>query len=432
MAEPRTYLIETLGCKANAYDSRRLAEALEALGFRPVPDGRSPHVCILNTCTVTAVADRKSRQRAARLVREYPGSRVFITGCAATAGPEQFRTAGPAGVYGRGEWPRLLEAVNGGPLPPGCPDLSGDFGVHGFGGRVRAFLKVQEGCDAGCAYCILPMVRGRPRSRPLADAVAEAERLAAAGFREIVLTGIHLGLYGRDLGDGTDLAALVGAVAETPGLERLRLSSVEAGELTPQLLDAMRHPAVCPHLHLPLQSGDAQVLRAMRRPYSPAQFEAAVEFARLMLERPAITTDVMVGFPGETEEQFERTLDFCRRVRFGRMHVFPFSARHGTVAAAMPGQLAPAVIARRAARLRRLAAELAAGWAEGFVGTSVRVLFEREARPGVLVGYTDRYVRLSAPGPASLVGRAARVRCTGCDGPALRGQVERRGARRRG
>ncbi len=417
-----TYRIETLGCKANLYDSRRLAEALESLGWREAEPGEDPEVCLLNTCTVTAGADRKGRQRAARLARQHPGARVFVTGCYASLRPDELRAvAGVTGVYGRRQWMAMLEAITGAPPPPG--QLEGDFGISSFGGRARAFLKIQEGCDSFCSYCVLPTVRGEPRSRPLPEAKAEAERLACAGFREIVLTGIHLGLYGRDLGDGTGLADAVRTMVAVPGVERVRLSSVEATEAGEELLAAMQHPAVCPHLHIPLQSGDAEVLGRMNRPYSPEGFLDVVELVRARLDRPAVTTDVMVGFPGETDRQFEHTLEVCRKARFSRTHVFPFSPRPGTRAAALPDRVPSAVIHERSRRLRDLAKRLACEWAEGFVGQRVRVLFERCDPDGFLTGYTDRYVRLAASGHVGLIGQSAEVACEAAEGVSLIGLV---------
>lgn len=419
----RTYRLETLGCKSNLYDSRRLAESLEALGFEEAGPEGQPDVCVVNTCTVTTGAERKSRQQASRFARDYPGARVYVTGCGASAFPDDLRDVpGVDGVFGRDQWPELLEAINETSVPPEAVP-AGDFGIASFGGRTRAFLKVQEGCDAGCAYCILPRVRGEPRSRAPDDAAAEARRLVDAGFREIVLTGIHLGYYGRDQ-DGATLPGLVCRLAETAGLLRLRLSSIEPLEVDGDLLDAMRHPVVCPHLHLPLQSGDAGVLRRMGRPYTPRQFLEVVEMARRLLERPAITTDVMVGFPGETDAAFENTMQFVERAAFTRLHVFPFSPRPGTPAADMDWRADSKLVRERSRRLRKLGRELAAEWATSFVGQEVRVLFER-CEDGELVGYTDRYVRLSAEGPAEMVNRLARARCTDACGRQLRGQVIR-------
>jgi threonylcarbamoyladenosine tRNA methylthiotransferase MtaB len=419
----QTYRVETLGCKANAYDSRRLAEALESLGYRPAAEGEAAGVCILNTCTVTAGADRKGRQLAARLVRENVGARVFVTGCYATASPgELARIPGVEGVFGRDDFAGLMKAIHGGPLPA-SESLAGDFGISSFTGRTRAFLKIQDGCDAGCSYCILPRVRGAPRSRPLADVRAEAERLAAAGFGEIVLTGIHLGFYGRDLPEQPTLPLAVTAVAQAPGVQRLRLSSIECNEVDEALLDAMQHPAACPHLHLPLQSGSASVLRRMRRRYTPEEFLSVVGRARERLDRPAITTDVMVGFPGETEAEFDETLEVCRRAWFSRTHVFPFSPRPGTPAAEMPGRVPAEVVANRSARVRELARRMAANWAQSFVGSTERVLFERCTPSGRLSGYTDRYVALTAEGGPEQIGRAVQVQVTAAAGAALLGRL---------
>jgi len=420
--EDRTFRIETLGCRANQYDSQRLADALIALGLRVAAEGEAPGVVLINTCTVTGTADRKARQLARRAVREHPGARVYVTGCYATSAPEAVREIdGLAGVFARGEWNELLADVAGGAVPAGAR-IEGDFGVARFCGRARALVKIQEGCDFFCAYCIVPHVRGRPRSRRLDEVLREAETLIAQGFRELVLTGIHLGLYGADLAGGVDLADAVAAVAALPGLERLRLSSIEPPEVTARLLDAMQRPTVCAHLAIPLQSGDDAVLRRMGRRYSARDYLATVALARERLDRPAITTDVVVGFPGETDEEFARTLGVCGEARFSRMHVFPFSARPGTPAAEMGGRVASKIVKVRCAQLQALADEMAHAWAESFVGQTVRVLFE-EREGGDVVGYTDRYVRLRAPGGDELLGTVQRVRCTGAEGAGLIGEV---------
>ena len=418
-----TFRIATLGCKANQYDSQRLAEALTALGFHEAGDSAPPSVLVINTCTVTQAADRKSRQLASRALREHPGSRVFVTGCYATAQPEALRGMdGVSGVFGRQEWNEMLEAVAGASLPEAVR-LRGDFGIAGFRGRTRALLKVQEGCDFGCAYCVVPRVRGRPRSRPLSDVLSEARRLLDCGFREIVLTGIHLGLYGRDMGEGVELADAVEQVASLPGLGRLRLSSLEAPELSERLLRAMKHPAVCAHLHLPLQSGDDGVLSRMKRRYTAGEFLATVDAARAHLDRPAITGDVIVGFPGETHDDFENTLRTCQDVGFTRLHVFPFSPRPGTVAAKLGGTVQMAVVRERCARLKDLADALAVQWARSFVGQRERALLEDARLGGELVGYTDRYVRLSVRCDAKHLGELREVMCIRAWGQSLVGEL---------
>ena len=417
-----TFHIETLGCKANQYDSQRLAEALCGAGLEQAPDGEAPDVWIINTCTVTHVSDRKCRQAIRRAVREYPGARIFVTGCYATASPEDLhQIEGLDGIYPRDRFDDLLEAVTGGRGRAGKA-MRGDFGVSGFEGRARAMLKIQEGCDFFCNYCIVPHVRGEPRSMPLPELRREARRLARSGFREIVLTGIHLGLYGREFGEEVDLAAAVRTVAETDGVGRVRLSSLEAMEVTDGLLEVMQHPAVCPHLHLPLQSGDDRVLERMGRRYTTAEFRHAVRRIREELERPAITTDVMVGFPGETDPQFDNTLRFCREVGFSRMHVFSYSPRSGTPAAEMEGRVHSRVAKERSKRLRQLGQKMAHEWAEKFVGRRVRVLLEEE-KDGMLTGYSDRYVRVRARAGEEDLEQIRSLRVTGTAGGGLEGEI---------
>jgi len=419
----RTFQIETLGCKSNRYDSQRLAEALEALGLRRAPPGTAPNVWIVNTCTVTGASDRKCRQCVRRAVREYPGAAVFVTGCYAASDAEALRDIeGVAGVFTRAEWGGMLAAIAGAASAERA-QAPGDFGISGFGDRTRAFLKIQDGCDSFCAYCIVPHTRGLPRSRPLADALDEARRLIDGGFGEIVLTGIHLGIYGRDLADGVELADAVAQVAALPGLGRLRISSLEGPEASDRLLAAMQHPAVCAHLHLPLQSGDDRVLARMGRQCTAAGFLRVVSGARAKLDNPAITGDVIVGFPGEDEEAFQNTLRACREARFSRLHIFPFSPRPGTRAAQMDGRVPPDVVKGRRAGLEDAARTMAAEWAAGLVGQCARVLFEERDDDGRLTGYTDRYVRLTAHGPQHCVGRLHTVRCTRAPGASLEGEI---------
>lgn len=418
-----TFRIETVGCKANQYDTQRIVEALGALGWCQAARDEPASLCIVNTCTVTGRSDRKCRQIASRLVREHPGAQVFVVGCGAEACPEEFaRIRGVSGVYPRARWREMLRAIAG---ARSTVDelLEGDFGITGCAGRARALLKIQDGCDRFCSYCIVPHVRGAPRSNPLPEVRQEAERLAAAGFKEIVITGIHLGYYGRDLGSKIGLADAVRAVADVPEVERVRLSSVKADEVGAELLEAMPHPSVCPHLHVPLQSGDDEVLRRMRRGCSTARFVETVEAARAALDNPAITTDVIVGFPGETEEQFRNTVSLCRDIGFARIHIFPFSPRQGTAAARMNGRPEHQTVRSRVGVLERLAAELARRWAAGFVGRVVRVLCEEACEADRLAGYTDRYVRALIQGSEQYVGRLTRVRCTGSEMGTILGEI---------
>jgi len=416
------FTIETLGCKANQYDSQRLAEALVGLGWREAGSDENPDIVLVNTCTVTTRCSRKCRQIVNRAVRDYPEARVFVTGCYATGFRNELTALdGVAGVFGRDEWEDMYAAIAG--ADARCPEsLSGDFGIKAFSGRSRAMLKIQDGCNSYCSYCIVPYVRGAPRSRALPAVRAEAKRLADAGFREIVITGIHLGKYGEDLADRPTLAEAVETVANVDRVKRVRLSSIKANEVTDTLLQAMRAPSVCPHLHLPLQSGDNHILEKMNRGYTAEEFLHTVEKARDVLSNPAITTDVMVGFPGESKEYFRHTVEICEQVGFSRMHVFPFSTRPGTRAASMGNRIHSKIAKRRSKRLNKLAGKLQQKWADSFVGQEVRVLFE-ERKNASLCGYTDRYVRLSADAPAGYEDKIARVRCVKRRGKILQGEV---------
>ncbi len=395
-SQTRTFHLDTLGCKANQYDSQRLAESLRAYGLSPAKDGESPDIVIVNSCTITHRSDRKCRKRARRAARENPAATVVVTGCYAESNRNALEDLeGVDAVFSRQHWPALLEYVTEQPRNTSPLPAADGYGITDYADRTRAVLKIQEGCDHYCSYCIVPSVRGPKQSRPLGDAVEEARRLVDAGFTEVVLTGIHLGKYGEDLDASVGLADAVRAIADVSGLQRLRLSSIKADEVTDDLLTAMQ---------------------------DPEQFLDTVRRAREALNRPAITSDVMVGFPGETDEMFENTIDVCRRARFSRIHVFPFSAREGTKAADMTGKVHSKVKKRRSGRLRELAEQMAAEWAQSFVGERVEALFERR-RDGRLDGYTARYAPIEADGSEDLVGVPVSVECRTAQDDTLWGEV---------
>jgi threonylcarbamoyladenosine tRNA methylthiotransferase MtaB len=298
----------------------------------------------------------------------------------------------------------------------------GALGISDFAGHTRAFVKVQDGCDAGCAYCIVPSVRGRPRSRPMGEVLDEIRRLAER-FREVVLTGVHLGLY-RDA-SGADLTDLVRAVLEATPVERLRLTSVEVNEITPALLDlAASSAGFCPHFHVPLQSGSDRVLERMNRRYTSGEFLGALGDIRARFDRPSVTSDVIVGFPGETDNDFAQTVGVCRAAEFSRMHIFRYSDRPGTAAEAMGGKCPASVITSRHHELGALAAELALAYKQQFVGRTVDVLVETSRdRSGRLCGYTNRYLRARFDGPDELGGRIVPVVVTGAEPAALSGDL---------
>ncbi|MFB3879907.1 MAG: tRNA (N(6)-L-threonylcarbamoyladenosine(37)-C(2))-methylthiotransferase MtaB [Armatimonadota bacterium] len=389
--------ILTLGCKVNQCDSDEIARALAARGYEIAGRGEAADTYIVNTCTVTAVADAKAHKLIRRLAREHPEATLIVTGCLAQRDP--FSLLDLPGVT----------AVVPNKRKPRLPDFLPNLVVPLFPtvyspSRTRSFLKLQDGCDHRCAYCVVPDARGRPVSRPLHEALEEIRRLAEAGVQELVLCGIRLGAYGRERGEPR-LALLLRELRDVP-IPRLRLSSIEPMDLDPALLDEMSgHPSICHHLHLPLQSGDDEVLRAMGRSYTTADFADLVRRVREAWPDAAISTDAMAGFPGETEEQFERSMAFLRGMAFSRVHVFPYSRRPGTPAAARPDQVPGAVKRERTQKLLALADELAAAAAQAMVGRTVAVLFEQRGSDGVLVGHTPHYIALHAPGPPEWVNR---------------------------
>lgn len=387
-----TFKTITLGCKVNQYETQYLREGLQRSGYREIEDAEPADLYVVNTCTVTAMADAKSRKAIRQLARENPRSQIVVIGCyAARSAKELAGLPNVVEVVGdKAKLPDLLERL-GAAAPP--------EGISRFGRRHRAFVKVQDGCRMPCSYCIVPQVRPVLRSRPPEAVCAEVARLVDNGYREIVLTGVHLGHYGADLAEaehpGPDLAELIARLLRLEGLFRIRISSLEAVELTDRLLELMAgSPSrVCPHLHLPLQSGSDAVLTRMRRRWAADRFEQRCAEVRRYLDQPALTTDVIVGFPGETEADFEQTCRLVERLEFSKLHVFRFSPREGTAAADMPNQVPGPVKMRRAAQLGRLGRELRRRFVNQLSGRTVQVLVE-SAGDGWLEGTADRYVRV--------------------------------------
>lgn len=368
----------TLGCKVNQYETELVRQGLQRAGFRDASEGESADVCIVNTCTVTNEGDAKSRQIIRRMARQNPDARIVVMGCYATRAPEEVEALpGVAEVVtDKRELPDLLTRFGVADVPTGLDGLSG---------RHRAYVKVQDGCLLRCSYCIIPFVRPQLTSRPQQHIVDEVKRLADAGYREVVLTGIHLGHYGVDWNKNQPkekwirLAHLVRQLAELPGDFRIRLSSIEATEVTRELIGVLgEYPQrIVPHLHVCLQSGSDAILRAMRRRWSTKMFLDRCRLLRDALDNPALTTDVIVGFPGETEEHFQQTCETCEQAGFSKIHVFPFSKRRGTPAAEMDGQVEKAVKEERVSRLLSLESTLRRQYFESLVGRQLEVLVEK-------------------------------------------------------
>lgn len=382
----------TLGCKVNQYETEYVREGLLGIGYADAVSDEQADLCIVNTCTVTNEGDAKSRQVIRRMARDNPAAKIVVMGCYATRAPGEVA-----------KLPNVTEVITD---KRELPDLLGRFGVtdvptgiSGFGNRHRAYVKVQDGCLLRCSFCIIPHVRPNLASRPMEDLVEEVSRLAGNGYREVVLTGIHLGHYGVDFNrlkpksEWTRLAHLLERLATLPGDFRVRLSSIEATEVTRELIDAMQaNPErICPHLHISMQSGSDSVLRRMRRRWGSQRFIDRCKLLQQRLDKPAITTDIIVGFPGETEQEFEETIATSREVGFSKIHIFPFSARRGTPAAELPDQLTKKLKQERVHRLAEVEAETRDQYFRTLRGDRLRVLVETPVEGGRYVGTACRY-----------------------------------------
>ena len=414
----------TLGCKVNQYETQYVRAGLARLGYREAANGAPADLYLVNTCTVTAEADLKSRKAIRQLARQNPRAEIIVMGCYATRAAEE--VAELPGVVevltDKGRLPELLARL-------GLVDVPD--GIDSFGRRHRAYVKIQDGCRMPCSYCIIPKVRPKLASRPPEQVLAEIGRLVEHGYREIVLTGIHLGHYGVDFDAGDEgtvpifpqekwdypppkpLAGLVRRILALDGEFRLRISSIEAVEVAPELVALMaEHPdRICPHLHLSMQSGSDAVLARMRRRWASGRFVERCHQIRQILDEPALTTDVIVGFPGETESDFEATCRVVREVEFSKLHVFRFSPRQGTPAAEMPDQVPPCEKQRRAAELAQIGTHLREQFFHRLLGRRLQVLVESAAadQPGVLQGTSGRYAPVEFPGSPGLLARLVEV-----------------------
>ena len=382
--------LDTLGCKLNQAETERLARQLAEAGYRLVSSADKADVYILNTCTVTHIADRKSRHLLRQAHRRNPALRLVATGCYAQRAPEELaRIEGVDLVLNNGQklqLPRLLKESG----RPGSPaPIQGDLTI-GTGFRTRAFVKVQDGCNSFCSYCIVPLVRGREKSLPVDQVVAEVRHRIVDGYKEVVLTGVKIGSYNYN---GVNLRELLEDILIETDVTRLRLSSLQPQEISAELIGLWRDKRLCPHFHLSLQSGSDGVLNRMERRYSVNEYQRAVFLIRSMVPGAAITTDIMVGFPGETEEEFEESYEFCQRMGFARIHVFPYSPRQGTQAAQMPQQVGDGVKKQRSQGMLALAEESVRNFRQRFLGKTMMVLFEQQSS-GVWSGLTDNYIKV--------------------------------------
>lgn len=386
--------VYTLGCKVNQYESAAMAGLFEKKGYQIVDFKDFADIYIINTCTVTHLGDRKSRQMIRRAVRKNPDALVVVAGCYAQVAPEEvLKIPGVDLVVGTRDRSRIVEMVEetasvrmrykDGPPANMVKDVMDvaeieEFPCPVYHNKTRAFVKIQEGCENYCSYCIIPYARGPLRSRRPENVLAEIESLVNDGYKEIVLTGIHIGAYGRDFVKDIDLASLVEKILLLKGLKRLRISSLEPQDVTPELIELMAgSPVFCRHFHLPLQSGDDEILSRMRRQYTTRDYAALLDNIRAKVEDVAVTSDIMVGFPGEREENFNNTFKFIKEMHFSGLHVFKYSPRRGTPAAGFSGKVPPEVKERRSRKLIDLSRKLFKSFAARFLGQTVEVLVEQ-------------------------------------------------------
>lgn len=401
--------LHNLGCKVNAYETEAMQHLLEEAGYEIVPFTQKADVYVINTCSVTNMADRKSRQMLHKAKKNNPDSIVVAAGCyVQTSEKEVLNDLSVDIVIGndrKHDLVRLLEEYSLDSVNDTVDDIND--GKHDFEElfidqtkeHTRAFIKVQDGCNQFCSYCIIPYARGRVRSRRFENVIAEVERLAANGFKEVVLTGIHLSSYGVDFEEDTGLLELIQAVNAVKGIERIRLGSLEPKIVTEHFASELsKLDKICTHFHLSLQSGCDATLKRMNRKYTTKEYERGCELLRKYFVHPAITTDVIVGFPGETEEEFEQTKAYLERIHFYEMHIFKYSKRKGTRAAVMPDQIDEQIKAARSEKLIALGHDMSKEFRKFYIGKNEEVLFEEKAVIGdkeYFVGYTKEYVKVA-------------------------------------
>lgn len=426
----------TLGCKVNQADTASMEAIFRKAGYQVVGFNEQADIYLINTCVVTNMGQRKSRQIINRAVRSNPLALTVVTGCYPQTAPDEVKNiAGVDVIIGNQERGRIVElaeqalAAKQDEVLDNVHKITVDTQFEELAAgtetdKTRAFLKIQEGCNQYCTYCIIPYARGPLRSRSLDSIREEVGKLVAAGYKEVVLIGIHLGCYGKEHGDSLTLYDAVKVALSVEGLKRLRLGSLESVEVEPRLLDLMREDKrLCRHLHLPLQSGCDKILRAMHRPYDTARFKELLTEIRNTLPDIMITTDIIVGFPGETDEDFKQTLDFAAECGFAKMHVFPYSKRKGTPAEKMPQQVEDTVKQQRAAALSELDNKMQQQAMEAVIGSNVEVLFEQPVDDTHIEGLAGDYLRVLVAGDAKLCGEIASVKITGLQDDFLTGEI---------
>ena len=435
-----TVAFHTLGCKVNHYETEAIWHLFKHAGYERKEFESTADVYVINTCTVTNTGDKKSRQVIRRAIRQNPDAVICVTGCYAQTSPaEVMAIPGVDIVVGTQDRAKMLEYID--QYKRERQPINGvsnimktrvyeELDVPAFTDRTRASLKIQEGCNNFCTFCIIPWARGLMRSRDPKEVIRQAQQLVDAGYKEIVLTGIHTGGYGEDMKDYNFAALLRDIDEQVVGLKRLRISSIEASQITDEVIDVLKKSdKIVRHLHIPLQSGSNSVLKRMRRKYTMEFFAERLNKLREALPGLAVTSDVIVGFPGETEEEFMETYNFIRDHRFSELHVFPYSKRTGTPAARMPDQVPEEVKNERVHRLISLSDQLAKEYASDFEGQVLEVIpeepYKEEPNSGLYVGYTDNYLKVKFPATEDMIGKLVKVKITKAGYPYNEGEFVR-------
>lgn len=423
----------TLGCKVNQYETEAMEELFEQRGYSLVADNEMADVYVINTCTVTNMSDRKSRQFIRKAKKANPDSIIAVVGCYSQVSPDEVAAIeGVDVIIGTTERNKIVDLCEEAKKHDSkiniVRDIRGyyefeDISIDDIKSKTRAYIKVQDGCNQYCSYCIIPYARGPIRSRILEDVLGEANKLAQMGFKEIVLTGIHVASYGKDLID-LDLGLLIQEIAKVKDIERIRLSSLEQNIITEDFLEKLlASKKVCNHFHLSLQSGSNSVLKRMNRRYTREEYKGKVDLIRKYMPDAGITTDIIVGFPGETEEEFQETLDFVREIGFSRIHVFKYSKRSGTPAADYKDQVHGSIMNERSKVLIHLGEDLNKAFNDKFMDTRVEVLYEEESEDKLYEGYTSNYIRVRTNSKENLINKLVDTHIFNSQGVYLIGKI---------
>lgn len=422
----------TLGCRVNQYETEAIAEAFINEGYRMVDFEEKADVYVINTCTVTSIGDKKSRQMIRKAKKKNPQAVVVVAGCYSQVAPGEVAAIEGVdiivGTSGKSQIPDLVkEYLESGSQINHVQDIMNikrfeEMEIDEYQDRTRAFLKIQDGCDRYCSYCLIPYARGHIRSRAPEKIIHEVEKLAAGGFKEIILSGIHVASYGKDIG-GITLTDVIEKISAIDGIERIRIGSIDPTFFDENTVNRLgKVKKLCPHFHLSLQSGCNETLKRMNRHYTTDEYKAIVEDLRRTIPDVSITTDIIVGFPGETDEEFETTYSFLKEIALSKMHVFKFSPRKGTRAAQMDNQVDPVVKEKRIHRVIELDRYLENNFISSFIGRNMKVLFE-ETKDGYAYGYTENYVRVRVPSDEELIGKIMTVRLDACTGEMADGEL---------